>query len=325
MLYPSTIETFDDLCSVMTAAQLTRTLQVAHHVGIFSALADGERHLAQLARATQTPPELLEPLLTACCAIGLLAREGDRFTNTALDQAHLVPGQPLYQGNMISHGMGVWERWHQLPLRYRPDQGDAPWPNPEDFILAMHNSTMTGRGQALARDLDLTGRHHLLDVGGGPGTYSVFLCKANPQLRATVWDLPATIDIARSVVGQFDDVADRVDFVQGDWDEDDFGSGYDALLMSNVLHGPSSDPQPRLAKAFAALDPGGLIIIQDFILNDDRTGPVSAALFNLYIGAFTFSELGDLLRASGFTDVRTVAAPAVDGCGAVTAIRQSGP
>ena len=321
MLYRSKIETLDDLLAVMSAAQLTRTLQVAHHLGIFAALADGEQDLAQLAEATETPANLLEPMLTACCALGLLRREGKRFANTPLADRHLVPGRPLYQGNMISHGMQVWRRWDELPRRYRPQHGEASWSSHDDFILGMHNLTMPERGEALARDVDLSGRRRLLDLGGGPGTYSVFLCKANPELRATVWDLPATIAIARTVVEQFEDVTDRIGFVEGDWDRDDFGTGYDALLMSNVLHGPRSDPEPTLVKAFQALAPGGLIIIQDFILDDDRTGPLSAALFNLYIGAFTFAQLGSILRNAGFADVCTVRAPEVDGCGVMTAVR----
>jgi len=321
MLYRAKIETLDDLLTVMSAAQLTRTLQVAHHLGIFAALADGERNLAQLAETTETAADLLEPMLTACCALGLLRREGERFANTPLADRHLVPGRPLYQGNMISHGMQVWKTWDELPLRYRPQQGAASWSSHEDFILGMHNLTVPERGEALARDLDLAGKRRLLDLGGGPGTYSVFLCKANPELRATVWDLPATIAIARTVVKQFEDVADRIDLVEGDWDRDDLGTGYDALLMSNVLHGPSSGPAPKFAKAFHALEPGGLIIIQDFILNDERTGPLSAALFNLYIGAFTFAELGSILRDAGFADVCTVRAPEVDGCGVMTAVR----
>ncbi len=321
MLYPSKIETFDDLRATMSAAQLTRTLQVAHHIGIFAALGDGEQDLAALAESTETPADLLEPLLTACSSMGLLDRDGDRFANTPLAAEHLVPGKPLYQGNMIGHGMDTWARWGELPDRYRPDHGDAPWAAPEDFILAMHNITVPDRGPALAADVDLSGRRSLVDIGGGPGTYSIYACKANPKLRATVWDLPATIAIAKTVIEGFPEVADRMSVIEGDWNEDDFGSGYDALLMSNVMHGMPSNPESKLAKAFAALDPGGLIIIQDFILNDDRIGPISAALFNLYIGAFTFTELGDLLRKAGFVDVNNARAPELDGCGVVTAVR----
>jgi SAM-dependent methyltransferase len=321
MLYPSRIETLDDLRAIMSAAQVTRTLQIAHHIGVFDALGDGEQDLEALTASTSTPAATLEPLLTACCAIGLLDRDGDRFRNTPLAAEHLVPGKPLYQGNMIGHGMDVWTRWNGLPHRYRPDHGDASWAAPEDFILAMHNITVPDRGPALAQDVDLSDRRNLIDIGGGPGTYSIYACKAYPKLHATVWDLPATIAIARTVVERFPEVADRMSFIAGDWNEDDFGSGYDALLMSNVMHGMSSDPESKLAKAFAALDPGGLIIIQDFILNDDRTGPISAALFNLYIGAFTFAELGDLLRAAGFTDVSNVRVPEIDGCGVVTAVK----
>ena len=202
MLY-SRIETPDDLRNAMTAAQLTRVLQVAHHIGVFEALAGGPRPLAEIAKATVADPGHVERLLTACCAMGLLSRDGDSFANGPLAAEYLVSDRPFYQGNMLNHSMEVWKRWNDLPLRFRPDQGDRPWGTWDDFILAMHNITVTERGEELARDVSLAGRKRLVDVGGGPGTYSIFLCKANPELRATIWDLPQTIAVTRRVVARY--------------------------------------------------------------------------------------------------------------------------
>lgn len=321
VLLPNRIETLQDILAVMSGCQLTRVLEIANHVGVFTALAEGPRDLGELATATATAPEILEPLLTACCAMGLLSRDADTFECEPVAAEHLVPGKPQYLGNYISHSMEVWKRWNDMPYRFRPAHGEAAWAGPEDFILAMHNLTMTGRGASFAELVDLGGRTNLLDVGGGPGTYSAFLCRRNPDLRATIWDLPVAIGVARRCVAAQPDVRDRISFVEGDWDTDDFGSGYDALLFSNVLHGMPSDPHPKFEKARAALEPGGLLIVQDFILDDDRQGPLPAALFALYIGAFTYSGLGDALRSHGFGDVRVLTAPRETRHGVVTALR----
>ena len=101
----------------------------------------------------------------------------------------------------------------------------------------MHDITMGGRGELFLAAVDLTGRRSLVDVGGGPGTYSILSCQRYPQLRATVFDVPKTIAITREVITQHG-MAERIGVREGSWETDDFGRGYDVALLSNVLHGP---------------------------------------------------------------------------------------
>ncbi|MFQ6098249.1 MAG: methyltransferase [Armatimonadota bacterium] len=315
------IESLEDLIELGSGYAPARALQVAALLDLFTHLSDGPLSVEALAERTQAPGDALERLLTVCCALGLLTRDGEVFANTPVSDAYLVRGRELYQGNALRHGMDAWERWGALARDFRPERGEGPWGEPDDFILAMHNMTMAGRGEALARTVDLRGRRRLLDVGGGPGTYSVYLCRANPELRATVWDLPGAIAIARRLIAGQPDVRERIECVEGDWNTDEFGEGYDCLLMSNVVHGRESQAEMKFAKAQRALTAGGLMIVQDFILNDARDGPLPAALFNMYIGAFTFGELRGLLEAAGFEDVRVVRRPAREMNSVMTAVR----
>jgi precorrin-6B methylase 2 len=184
----------------------------------------------------------------------------------------------------------------------------------------MHGMAANGVGQWVARQLDLSDRKLLLDVGGGPGTYSIAMCQLFPSLKAVIWDVPRTIEIARQVIERFE-MGDRITVQEGDWDQDEFGTGYDSLFMSNVMHGPSSQAEVRLGQAMRALEPGGLLIIHDFLLQNDKSGPLPAALFHLMIGAYTISEMIATVRSSGFSDVSLVAYNAQRGSGIVTGIR----
>jgi len=91
--------------------------------------------------------------------------------------------------------------------------------------------------------------------------------------------------------------------------------------MSNILHGYGSQAEARLAKGFRALVPGGLLIVHDFLLNNDKSGPLPAALFNLMVGAYVVNELLAVIRSAGFADVSLIAYNAQRGSGIVTARR----
>ena len=91
--------------------------------------------------------------------------------------------------------------------------------------------------------------------------------------------------------------------------------------MSNVLHGPGSHAEEKLEKAGRALVPGGLLIVHDFMLNNDRSGPLPAALFNLMVGAYTVNELLDIIRSAGFAEASLVAYHPQRASGIITAVR----
>jgi predicted methyltransferase len=114
---------------------------------------------------------------------------------------------------------------------------------------------------------------------------------------------------------------DRIALQKGDWNEDEFGEGYDCLLMGNILHGAGSQADMKLAKAFRALSPGGLLIVHDFLLHNDASGPLPAALFNINVGAYTISEILSVIRAAGFREASLIAYNAQRGSGLITAAR----
>ena len=299
----------------------SRVLHVAVLLKVFTKLSEKPLSCAKLAAACKAKPDILERVLIACCALGLLEKEGDKYRNTDLSQEYLIEGKPLYRGYIIAHAARVWDYWHKLPqLILENPQPPTEAQDHRNFILGMRDITMAGRGQIFLDNIDLSGRKKLFDVGGGPGMYSILACQKYPQLTATLFDLPETIAIASQLVEEAG-LADRITLRAGSWETDEFGSGNDVVLFSNVLHGPSSGATMKLKKAFDSLVSGGMLAIQEFALNNDKTGPEIPALFNVMVGAYSKAELIEQITKAGFAGTNVVIESEQIGCTWFTATK----
>ncbi len=299
--------------------RISRVLEVANKIGLFGAIGDNSLSLHDLCQKCRTRPPMTEKLLIACSAMGLVERDGSLYKNSEVAATYLVPGAPLYQGDIIAHSDAVrlfWDGLEEEICLEVPTEDDAE--SHRSFIMGMNNITLAGRGRIFSENIDLEGRRRLLDVGGGPGTYSILACRKYPRLEAVVFDLPETIAIARQVVAE-QRFTDRIYFCEGDWEKDAFGQGFDVVLLSNVMHGEGGLAEMKLGKSIKAMEGGGLLVIQEFLLNNDKTGPLTAALFNLMVGAYSASELLSLVDEAGFVDGRVVVRDDQLGAGWITA------
>ncbi|APV44921.1 dimerization domain-containing protein [Dehalogenimonas formicexedens] len=311
--------------------RVSRSLLAAHQAGFFEALRS-PKTAVQLSLAQSTDAEVTEKVLIAMCALGLLDRRDDTYSLTDLARDIMLPESVRYIGGALDFSEYMWWEWSVLPdmlrggkkyterhrLMKQLQSGASYVSGPEYFTLAMHGKAVNGGAQFMVEHVDLCGRHLLVDIGGGPGTYSVAFCQRFPQLKAVVWDQPQPLEVARQVVKHYE-LNDRIRLQPGDWENDEFTHGGDVILLSNVIHGPRSNAPTILAKAFRALRPGGLLIVQEFLLNSQKTGPIPAAVFNIMVGAFSESELIDLISSAGFTGARLLATDPIVGSGIVTA------
>lgn len=301
------VKSIEELREMAWAFRASRVLMLAHRLDIFTLLSRGGLSAGEIAHRQGSDPDMTERLLIACTALGLLEKKGDVYVNSELASTYLVRGGQLYQGGWIDHAdLDLWPYWGSELDRelggYRTE--DEGWTR--RFIKAMHSLAIGGEAEGLAEALDLRGRRLLYDIGGGPGTFSIYLCRANRDLRAVVFDLPEVVAITREVIREYG-MEGQVSTREGTWDTDDFGEeDADVVLLSNVLHGPGSKAEMKLEKAYRSLKPGGLLIVRDFMLDDDKTGPVAPALFNLMLGAYTKAEMKALIESAGFTGVREI-------------------
>lgn len=294
----------------------TCALHAGAALDVFTPLADAPRTADDLAGVLGCDARALAMLLNALTAMGLLAKDGGNYRLVAAYAACLDHRSPAYIGNAIGHHHRLVTAWAELPEAVRtgkprrdrvhmaPDDGDR-----RDFLMGMHNIALA-IAPNLARDLDLSGRRRLLDLGGGPGTYAAHFCKANSALSATVYDLDRSRQFAEEV-GRGLGVADRVAFVAGDYLRDPVPGGYDVVWMSQIFHAePPEGCRTILEKALAALRPGGLVFLHEFMLDDTMDGPAFATLFslNMLLGtprgqAYAVGQLREMLAAAGARDI----------------------
>jgi cyclopropane fatty-acyl-phospholipid synthase-like methyltransferase len=186
----------------------------------------------------------------------------------------------------------------------RPERDEA---EVRAFIWGMH-AIARDLAPAVAAKLDLKGVRRLLDLGAGPATYAITFAQANPGLKATVFDLPMPMEIARENI-ETNGLTDRVDTLAGNFLQNDIGTGYDFIWVSQILHS-HDEGQCKLiiAKSVAALNPGGQLAIQDFYLNADGASPTGAAMFGVHMlavtpqgRAYTHGEVAEWMQEAGLT------------------------
>jgi len=305
-------------------------LHAAVELDLFTPLSDESTSSSQLASRLGLDQRGLTMLLDALAAMELIVKEDALYRPTPFAKQYLSAASPDYLGHIIKHHHHLVDSWARLDQAVRNGQPsrrrvshDAAENERESFLLGMFNLAMM-LAPKVAAQVDLADRRHLLDLGGGPGTYAIHFCRQNPELRATIFDLPATQPIAERTVRRFK-LSDRINFLGGDFQEDPLPGRYDAAWLSHVLHGEGEAGCARmLQKTAAALEPGGLLLVQEFILDDSRDRPLFPALFslNMLLGtpegkAYSDGEIRAMLAAAGLQQIRRLPIDLPNGAGVI--------
>jgi len=306
-----------------TAYWDSQTLLTANRLGVFDFLADGARTPDEVAAGLQLDPRSTGLFLRACVGLGFLVDEAGRFANAPGAAMFLVKRSPAFMGNAIRYSDQLYATWGRLEDALRSGQpalaaeaylGDNPV-RTRTFVQAMHERAV-GVARALVGILDLKGRRSMLDVGGGPGTYSVLLTERFPGLTAEVLELPGVAAVARELVAAAG-ASDRVALRDGDYHSSDFGSGKDVVLMSGMFHRETEQACRRLiARAADCLEPSGLLVVSDVFTDRGGTQPTFAAMFGLNMmltapdgGVHSDADVQTWMADSGFRELRVVPLP----------------
>jgi predicted O-methyltransferase YrrM len=259
-------------------------------------------------------------LLNALVSLGLLGKSGEDYKNTAESARFFVQGSKDNQRNGLLHYANIWHRWSTMTDAVRSGTR-VPWDradNPEwtqNFIGAMERIAKD-RAALLVKALGTSGIRRVLDLGGGSGAYSIAFAKASPDVRCEILDVAEVVPLTTEYVGKAG-VAAQVRLRPGNMLEDDFGSGYDLIMLNAICH-MFSEEQNRdiFRRAQRALAPGGRLVVQDFVLNPDKTGPQFAALFSLNMlvateGGASYSEVEYTawMKAAGFDEISRINLP----------------
>ncbi|EAQ10977.1 ubiquinone/menaquinone biosynthesis C-methylase UbiE [Maritimibacter alkaliphilus HTCC2654] len=312
----------EDISDIAFAYMGSKALFAAIKFDIFTTLAAGPLDAGTLAQRVGLPTERCRTLMTALTSLDLTTVDDDgTFANSPAAAAFLVKGAKYDFSDYLERQVGqqMYPLMDQIDDALSGDMAedatdsyDKWFSDPEEARLyseSQHAGSL-GPARGLAKRVDLSGVRTLLDVGGGTGAFAITLCKANPDLTATVIDFPNVAALGETYVADAG-LSDRVTYrhvnaLEGDWPD-----GQDAILMSYLFSGvPDHAHEGLIAKAFAHLAPGGRLLIHDFVVDADLSGPKNTALWQLQHTAFTPEArsldddwLAKAIETAGFTDV----------------------
>lgn len=297
-------------------------ITVADEVGTFATISGEALDTATLATRIDVEPRALAIHLGLLAALGMVERREGKWRSTSLARTWMHPEAEGYYGPMLAGFRSTMPlHANMLESLKSGDKGEGhvtfveEWERGElpleqaKVIAAFMHSHSVANSKAVAR-LPLFGEvRSLLDVGGGSGVFAIGLAQTWPQLSATIMEIAAMCQAAQAYIDKAV-IADRVTTTAVDMFREDWPDGHDAHFFSNIFHDWSDKTCRLLAeKSFAALAPGGRIMLHEILIDDDGTGPLVAAAFSMLMllgtrgRQYTFAELRGFLEGAGFVDV----------------------
>ncbi len=294
----------------------SRILLSAAELDLFTVLAPAPLSAQEIAGQIGADLRALTILLDALAAIGLLIKQGDQYQCPSPLSALLSKRSPDSILAMVLHMAHVWQRWSRLTEVVKGHGVPETFPVSPDaeelraFIGAMH-AVAAPLASRIVVAVDPGPYRNLLDVGGASGTYTMAFLQAVPKMKATLFDLPGVVEMARQRLRDAG-FLDRVTLIPGDFYRDAFPPGHDLAFVSAIIHQNSPEQNLDLyRKVFQSLVQGGRIIIRDHLMEGDRTRPRDGAIFaiNMLVATaggstYTFEEVQSGLVQAGFVRIR---------------------
>jgi len=308
--------TAEEVSAISGGFQQAAVLLAAGELDVFGVLTAGPMTAERLAGEIGGDLRATTVLADALAAMGLLVKQRGSYSLAPGAADVLTEAAAESQLAMVRHRANCLRAWAELARVVRTGRPAERAPSVRgaeadhaSFVEAMEVASRAA-APVLVEAIGPPAFEHLLDVGGGPATWTIAFLRAVPHARATLYDLPGTMEIARKHLSAAG-LLDRVELVAGDFYADGaLPGGADLALLSAITHQNSRRQNRELfAKVHAALLPAGRILVRDVVMDESRTRPAAGAMFavNMLVntpggGTFTFRELADDLSAAGFAD-----------------------
>jgi precorrin-6B methylase 2 len=301
-----------------TMFQKSRILLSAFELDLFSNIEKEGTKSQQISQKLKLEEHACDRLMNALVSFGFLTKHDELFYNTTDSYIYLSKNSPDYMGG-IMHINHLWNTWSNLTQVVKTGKSAHPdeinergeeWLS--SFITAMHNRAIKQAPQQLSK-LDLSQIKSILDIGGGSGAYSMEFLRIKPQIEAAIFDLPNVIPITKKFIDK-EGYSGKIKTFTGDYTSDKLPNGYDMIFLSAIIHSNSLETNRDLIKkCYDSLNLNGKIVIQDWIMNNDRTQPTLGAIFaiNMLVGTeagdcFTEKEVTEMLNNAGFTSISRI-------------------
>ncbi len=283
--------------SIATGFMATKLLFVANEFGLFEKLATGPANLDELARRAKIPRRTLRIVIDALVALGLVETQGSSYRNSPVAETFLS-GQSSHD---LRPFLRFWNRvsypaWMQLETVVATGRAvpETTQPTAEDQALISRGieAVTAAAAKALAGKYDFRSHRHVLDLGGGTGSFLTAVISEHGHLRGTLFEQARVTPVAIARLEQ-SALAHKIDVVAGDFFEDPIPSDHDVVILANVVHILSPEHTRELLRRLRnAADTGSRLLLVDLWTDNTHTKPLFAALM-----------AGEFLLSSGEGDV----------------------
>jgi SAM-dependent methyltransferase len=300
------------------AYQRSQALKAALELDLFTAIGEGKdtaAALAQRCRAAERGVRILADYLTVQ---GFVTKEGPRYTLTPDSAMFLDRQSPAYMGSVFGflHAPKFTEAFQNITEAVRKGgtvAGEAGTVAPEHPLWVEFAKSMIPMMAKPAEEIALLVSRtqpdvkKVLDVAAGHGLFGIEIAKRCPGVEIVALDWPNVLAVAQDHARQAG-IQARYRTIAGDAFQQDLGTGYDLVLLTNFLHHFSTATcESLLRKVHRSLTAGGRVITLEFVPNDDRVTPPQVAEFSLIMlattpegDAYTFKEYERMFRAAAF-------------------------
>ena len=295
--------------------QITQVLYTAMDYNIFTLL-EKPKTAKEVSDEIGTDFEITNKFLDALVALKLISEVDSKYSNTSLARTFLVKDSPFYQGNLINTYRKSYNVWSKLGPALKDgikqeidERHDFVFD--KSFTIGMAESNMRGPLHRLIKKIrdipEFKTAKKVLDLGGGHGLYAIAFAQLNPDLEAIVFDLPPVTEVTKEFISQYG-MEERVKVMAGDFDKDDFGNEYDIIFVSHSLfYNPKEAIHEPLEKIYEALNDGGILISNHWMLDDGKNSltlallDLCSSLLGYPMHAYTKEEFLNLLREKKFS------------------------
>src|SRR5215472_7886625 len=318
---PDPVRIFDTIQGYQRAFALKASIEL----DVFTAIARGSHTAAEIAKASQASERGVRILCDAMGVMGFLAKTNGRYSLTPDTAFFLDRESPAYLGHALKFLMHPTQltKFEHLPEAARrggasDDEGTLAPEDPiwVEFARGMAPLMMPAAhamAGLLEAELAAKPTAKILDIAASHGLFGLTVAQKLPRAHIYALDWANVLEVARDNA-QRQGIGDRYHLLPGSAFDVDYGTGFDAVLITNLLHHfTPAENEALLRKSGAALRPGGQVIVLEFVPNEDRVSPPVPALFSLTMlgstphgDAYTLGEYGPMFRNSGLEAPRLV-------------------
>jgi len=305
--------------NTVNAHQQTEAMKAAIELEIFTAIAEGNTTVPDIAKRCSASERGIRTLCDFLTVHGFLTKEGNQYSLAADSALFLNRHSPAYVGGAIEFLLTPRMREGYARLAEAVRRGGSAL---GDDVLEPDNSVWVNFAEAMvpltrmasdtmAAEIRKGGEvHKVLDIAASHGMYGIAVAKHNPAAHIYALDWKNVLEVATRNAKEAG-IADRHHLIPGSAFEVDYGSDYDLVLVTNFLH--HFDPATCttfMRRVYASLKPGGRAAIAEFVPNPDRVSPPVPAVFSMTMlvntpagDAYTLAELEEISKNAGFAKV----------------------